>query len=354
MGRGLSALRTTAFLVIAVAGLKLAGPFLIPIVVAAFVAIVCIPAVRFFHVRLHLPGWLATLLVLVVVLGMILGVTVAVVDSVTAFKADLPAYQERLKEMSDGAVKWLEAHDVDLAPREDRTRLDPGRLLKVVGTAAGTAVDAVASVALVLLIVIFMLAEAAGLPDKIRRAIGKPDADLSQLQHIGKQIWAYLGIKTALSLLTGLIFGLWLAFIGVQYPVLWGLLAFLLNFIPNIGSVLASAPPVILALIQPGLETSGVLTMPSGLGAAALVLGGSVAVNQVLGNVVEPRMMGARLGLSPLVVFLSLLFWSWMWGPVGMLLSVPLTMIVKILLENSEDFRAFAVMLGSTDAPEES
>lgn len=350
MGGGVRVLRAGAYLVIVVAGVKLAGKVLVPVVVAAFIAIVCVPIAGFLKRRVRLPGWLAYVVVLVVVLGAILGVTAAVVDSLTAFSADLPAYRESLKGLANDAAAWLQERGVRLAPRARTEGLDPGRVLNTVTAAAGTVVDALASVFLVLLIVIFMLAEAAGLPEKIRRAVGKEDADLSDFKAIGEQVWAYLGIKTVLSLVTGVLWGAWLAFVGVDYPVLWGLVAFLMNFIPNIGSVIAAVPPVLLALIQPGLETSGVMTMPAGLGAAAVTLAGNLVVNQVLGNVVEPKVMGAKLGLSPLVVFLSLLFWSWMWGPIGMLLSVPLTMIVKILFDNFEDTRWIAVLLGPSDA----
>ena len=130
-----------------------------------------------------------------------------------------------------------------------------------------------------------------------------------------------------------------LALIGVDYPVLWGALAFLLNFIPNIGSIIAAVPPVLLALIQLGVAQ------------AALVAGGFLVINMAIGNFLEPRYMGQGLGLSTLVVFLSLVFWGWVLGPVGMLLSVPLTIAVKIALEVRPDTRWMAIMLGSvTDA----
>ena len=120
--------------------------------------------------------------------------------------------------------------------------------------------------------------------------------------------------------------------------LLWGLVAFLLNYVPNLGSIIAAVPAVLLALVQ------------YGVGHALLVLMGYVAVNMLLGNLLEPVLMGRRLGLSTLVVFLSLVFWGWVWGPVGMLLSVPLTMIAKIFLENTRDLAWLAVMLDSPQA----
>lgn len=341
---------TLACAVVAIAGFKLAGSLLIPIVVAAFVAIVLVPGVRALE-RWGVPGWLAVVLVLVLVLGAILATGVVVGNQILSFRSDLPAYQQRVSELGDAAVTWLEEHGVELAPAQEREKLDPSRLLSIARSAASTVADAFSSVLLVLLIVVFMLAEASGMPRKVMRALGRPDGDVTQFQEVGRQVWAYLALKTMLSLLTGLCFGVFLAVFGVDYPVLWGLLAFLLNFIPNIGSLLAAIPPVLLALVQPGLEDQGLVAMESGLGAAALVGAGNLVINQVLGNVVEPKVMGKRLGLSPLVVLLSLVFWSWLWGPVGMLLSVPLTQVAKILFEHFETTRPIAILLGPNEAP---
>jgi AI-2 transport protein TqsA len=131
--------------------------------------------------------------------------------------------------------------------------------------------------------------------------------------------------------------GILCALMGVDFAVLWGLTAFLLNFIPNVGSILAAAPAVLVALVQ------------LGAGPAAGLAAGYLAINMTMGNVIEPRLTGASLGLSPLVVIVSLIFWSWLWGPVGMLLSVPLTTVVKICLESREDLRPIAVLLGPAD-----
>jgi predicted PurR-regulated permease PerM len=143
-----------------------------------------------------------------------------------------------------------------------------------------------------------------------------------------------MAIKTLVSLATGVIVAIGLYVIGVDYPLLWGLLAFLLNYIPNIGSIIAAIPPVLLAMIQLGPMQ------------ALIVAGGFVVVNIVMGSIVEPRFMGRGLGLSTLVVFLSLLFWGWVLGPVGMLLSVPLTITVKIALDSREESRWLAILLG--------
>ncbi len=137
------------------------------------------------------------------------------------------------------------------------------------------------------------------------------------------------------SLATGLLAGFMLWALDVDYFVLWGVVAFMLNYIPNIGSIIAAVPPVLLALITQGPLVAGIIA------------GGYLVINTVMGNIVEPKFMGKGLGLSTLVVFLSLIFWGWLMGTVGMLLSVPLTMIVKIALETSQEGRWLATLLGN-------
>jgi predicted PurR-regulated permease PerM len=158
---------------------------------------------------------------------------------------------------------------------------------------------------------------------------------LGHLTKFTESVNRYLALKTLFSLLTGVAIWIWLSILGVDFSLLWGLVAFLLNFVPNIGSIIAAIPAVLLALIQ------------LGMGSALLASLGYVVVNVVVGSIIEPKFMGRGLGLSTLVVFLSLVFWGWVLGPVGMVLSVPLTMIVKIALESHEDTSWIAIILGS-------
>jgi predicted PurR-regulated permease PerM len=188
---------------------------------------------------------------------------------------------------------------------------------------------------LILLTMIFLLLEAASLPAKMQAIGGGGRFDPEQLRKIVTQVQRYLAIKTATSLATGVLIGVWTAVIGLEFAVVWGLLAFLLNYIPSLGSIVAAVPAVLLALVQEGVAY------------AALVAIGYVLVNVGIGNFAEPYLMGRIAGLSTLVVFLSLVFWGWMWGSIGMLLSVPLTMILKILFENTDDLRWVAILLDS-------
>jgi predicted PurR-regulated permease PerM len=194
---------------------------------------------------------------------------------------------------------------------------------------------------LIIVTMVFILFEAASFPVKLRAAFGEQGDDPLQLSQVTSQVQRYLAAKTLVSLITGSAIAIWTAILGLDFALVWGLVAFLLNYIPNIGSIIAAVPAVLFALVQ------------LGPGSALLVAIGYLVVNTVLGNIVEPNLVGRTLGLSTLVVFMSLVFWGWVWGPVGMLLSVPLTMIIKIFLESSEDLRWVGVMLDSGRAAQE-
>jgi predicted PurR-regulated permease PerM len=186
---------------------------------------------------------------------------------------------------------------------------------------------------LVFFTVLFILIEASGFPDKLQAAFPNPEKTLGHFKAITTSVNQYMAVKTIFSLATGLsIWGL-LALIGIDFAPTWGLLAFLLNFIPSIGSIIAAVPAILLAFIQCGFPS------------ALLTLLAYLVVNVLFGNILEPRFMGRRLGLSPLVVLVSLLFWGWVLGPIGMVLSVPLTMIGKIALAANDDTRWLAVLL---------
>jgi AI-2 transport protein TqsA len=156
---------------------------------------------------------------------------------------------------------------------------------------------------------------------------------MDHFQTIRANVNRYMGLKALISLATGVSIWILLALIGVDFPGTWGLLAFFLNFIPAIGSIIAAVPAVLWALVQLGLSSASLTAL------AYLV------VNIIIGNFLDPRIIGKKLGLSPLVVIISLIFWGWVLGPIGMLLSVPLTMIAKIALATSEETRWLAVML---------
>jgi predicted PurR-regulated permease PerM len=321
-----------AAVVVVLAGLKAAQTLIIPFLLALFLAIICTPAVSWLAKR-RVPVGLAVILIVNILVGAFSGFGAIVGGSVNEFTAFAAQNQARFDGIVETASAWFEARDIDPASLDLLNMLQPGKLINLLGGVLKNLAAVLSNFFLIMLTMIFMLFEAASFPVKVRAAVGKGRFDIENMRHAVVQVQRYLGLKTATSLTTGLLVGFWTAILGLDFAVVWGLLAFLLNYIPSIGSIVAAIPAVLLALIQ------------GGLGYALLVAVGYVVVNVGIGNFVEPWLMGRTLGLSTLVVFLSLVFWGWMWGGVGMLLSVPLTMIIKILFENTDDLQWIAVML---------
>lgn len=325
---------TGACLVVIIAGLAVSREVMIPLVVSVMLAVIAKPSVGALVRRgvgpiIAIP---AVVLLYVAVLGGIIGI---VGSSLADFTASLPAYEEDFRDILDrteGIAGRMGLEMESLLPSPD-----PGAVMSVVGTTLNAAMAAVSNLFIIGLLMVFMLFEGISLPRKLRRAFGEGRDTQEKLDHIATQIQEYLTLKTLVSLLTGALIGVWVAACGLDYAVLWALVAFLLNFVPNVGSVIAGIPAVLLAMVQLGFE-----------GTLAVFLG-YMLVNAVVGNFVEPRMMGRGLGLSTLVVILSLVFWGAIWGPIGMLLAVPMTLIVKIVMESSDETKWLAVLLGPND-----
>jgi AI-2 transport protein TqsA len=326
-------LLTATCFVILVAGMRAAGSILVPFLLSLFIAIICAPSL-FWMERKGVPMVVAVLSIIVGIIGLGLLLTVVVGTSVTDFSRTLPFYQERLSAKTAGLISFLQGLGLDVSKELITDYFDPGKLMKVAGDTLTGLSGLLSNILFIMLTVIFILLEASGFPQKLRAAVKDPEESLGRLSTFTESVNRYLAIKTFTSLMTGVLIWIWLWILGVNYALLWGLLAFLFNYVPNIGSFIAAIPAILMAFIQ--------LDARAGLLASL----GYIAVNVAVGSVIEPRFMGRGLGLSTLVVFLSLVFWGWVLGPVGMVLSVPLTMIVKIALESSEETRWVAVILG--------
>ncbi|MDP1570537.1 MAG: AI-2E family transporter [Vicinamibacterales bacterium] len=331
-----------AALVVVTAGLSVASTLLVPLVLAGFVALVSYPMVSWLE-RHRLPKWAAVSVTLAALGTILIGPGLVVYGAATQFAAAVPRYRARLGAMTIGWFEWLEAQGVDTSQIAEI--LNWAAVLDFAGGLFTSVAFLLSNALLVLFIVAFVLMEAAGLPDHLCDAFQIDHAALDRFRRVTGEVQGYLRIKTAVSLVTGLLVGLWAAFLDIDFAVLWGLLAFLLNYIPNFGSIMAAVPPVLLALVQ------------AGAGHAAGLAAGLMTINLVFGYVVEPSLTGRQLQISPLVVVLSLSFWGWMWGPVGMVLAVPITMVIRILAEHSPELRWVAVLLegrtkvGGGDAP---
>ena len=323
-----------ACFVVVVAGMRAAEPLLVPFLLSLFISVLCSPPLVWLKER-GVPNGLAILIIIGVVVCASIVIGTIVGAAINDFRQDLPGYQQRLTEVTGGLFAKLASFGLNVDVAQWREGFNPSALLGFAGSTLASFGNMMTNAFLILLTVVFILAEEVGFGDKIKLANSNYHKTLAALNRFTVAVNRYMAIKTGLSLLTGFVVLCWLWVLGVEYFVLWGMLAFLLNFVPTLGSILAAIPPVLLALIQ------------LGFGDAMLVAAGFVVVNVVIGNVVEPKMMGKGLDLSALVVFLSLVFWGWVLGSIGMLLSIPLTMTVKIALESFEETRWVGVMLGS-------
>lgn len=324
----------TAAFIIVVAGMKSAESLLVPFLLSIFIAVICSPPLAWMHKK-GVPYGIAMLVIvgIIVIFGLIIGAVVG--SSVNSFSQDLPEYQTRLRGISGTFHDWLSGLGINVLDSNLQESFNPGTAMAMVGNTLSSLGNVMGNAFLILLTVIFILAEESVFSAKLKAASDNGGKSLVAIERFTSSVNRYMAIKTALSLLTGLLVTIWLWILGVDYAVLWGMLAFLLNFVPTLGSIIAAIPAVLLALIQ------------LGTGDALLTALGYLVVNVVVGNVLEPRFMGKGLDLSALVVFLSLVFWGWVLGPVGMLLSVPLTMTVKIAFESFDETRWVAVFLGS-------
>lgn len=321
-------------LVVIVAGLRAAKPLIVPFLTAAFIAVICFPVLAWLQSKRVAKG--IALLAILAGLVLIGGLLVMIIgNSLTGFNENLPTYQARFEQQIQHATAWLAEHKIDvsgiLTGLDFKSQRATGLIAGLVGGVSSLLSDGL----VILLTVVLLLLEMATIPEKLAVAFGTSHSSVAIVRRIAHETRRYMALKTMVSLMTGVVATLMLMCFGVDYPVLWGLLAFLLNFVPTIGSLIAAAPPVVLAWLQFDLAI------------AIYVAIGYAILNMVIGNLIEPRLMGRSLGLSTLVVFVSLVFWGWVLGPIGMILSVPLTMTIKIALENIDEARPIAVLLDS-------
>jgi predicted PurR-regulated permease PerM len=332
-----------AALVVIVAGMKAAADLLVPLLLSIFIAFLFTP---FLHgcTRRGVPTGVALLLVVVLImtLGWLTGLALG--SSFKDFSESLPLYENRLQQVTANTLIWLEGMGIPISLEHLLEFANPAAALKLSGKLLNSLSNLLTDAFIILLTTIFILAEATQFPQKLKSLLKNPDETLARFSTLRETINRYLALKTATSFVTAALVSLILSILGVDFPLLWGLLAFMLNFVPTVGSIIAAVPAILLALVQLGPLT------------AFWTLLGYLFINIFIGNIIEPRIMGRGLGLSAFVILASLVFWGWVLGPVGMFLSVPLTMLAKLASENSEQTRWVGTLLSAnisdTEDPE--
>lgn len=337
----LRALLGMAAAILVLGAIKQAADFLIPVMLGFFIAVLSFPIMRFLE-RKKVPHALALFLTLVFDLSVLIGIAFLGATLFQDFQAKWTSfYAGRLRDLSIQGVAWAE-HTLAGAGikgfRESFNEfINVDAMLKFATDNVGSVLNGVTSVlkltVLVLLLVGFMLAEGASFARKLPgvRAAGGPD--FTALTRVTGDVQKYLGIKTLVSTATGLCAWALCAGTGLDFALLWGIVAFALNFIPAIGSIVAAIPPMLLALVQ------------NGFGHFALIGAGYLLINTIWGNIIEPTLQGRRFGIATIVVVLSVLFWGWLLGIAGMFLAVPLTMLVKVALDMSPELRWLSALL---------
>jgi len=330
-----SAVISFAAVVVIIYGLQMAKNLLVPFLLAAFLALITVRPMLWLQMK-RVPSILAALIIVTIIMLIFAVVGTIVGTSIADFTTALPSYQERLDGIVDRLVNFFaRVFDSTTAVESLGDMIDPGWAMGLAATILNSLKDVLTNVFLIIFTIIFILLEASTVETKVAAAFGRSTQSLKRPRVFLANLGSYLGIKTVVSIVTGFAAGLLTWAIGLDFPLLWAMLAFLLNYVPTIGSIIAAVPAVLMALVQLG---------PAEASATAI---GFVAINMVFGNLVEPRLMGHGVGLSPLVVFIGLVFWGWVFGPVGMLLSVPLTMALKLALESDKRTRWIAILLGS-------
>ncbi|MCW8824683.1 MAG: AI-2E family transporter [Ignavibacteriaceae bacterium] len=329
----LQVLLILASFTVIVAGMKAAESIIVPFLLAIFISIVASPP--FFYLQKKgIPKVIALLIVILAFLFFIFLIGLLIGTSVNDFTSKVPVYQQKLQGQTQAVVTWLIEKKFIEPDFQLSNVFNPSSVLKIIGDTLNQVSGLFANGFLILLTVLFMMLEITSIPVKLKKVSSNPENSILRVQSVFQNINKYIAIKTWISLGTGILVYILLLIIGVDYPLLWAVLAFALNYIPTIGSIIALVPPVLLTIIQLGFIES------------LIVLVGYLVINTIMGNILEPKFMGKGLGLSTLVVFLSLIFWGWVLGPIGMLLSVPLTIAIKIAVDSSDETKWLAVLLG--------
>lgn len=326
------ALLISAAVIIILAGMKAASGLFAPFLMAIFVAIVCSPSLTYLRNK-GLPNGIALVVVLLTI-GLLGGLLLTWLSGALAeLSATLPGYKIKLGTLYQQLREWLTTWNIALPEPQLLTMLSPDNLVGMFSRLLNGLSGLVGDALIVFIAVLFLLIDAAHFPDKLQGILRDPEKSMPHFKHFAKTVVDYLALKSVVSGITALCVALMLWFYGFDFIALWSILAFFLNFVPYLGSAIAAIAPVFIGLIDHGPVV------------AIAVAAGYIAINLLVGQIIETRLVGNKLNLSSFVVFVSLTFWGWILGPVGMFLSIPLTMLVLIALQSNEKTQRYAAFL---------
>jgi AI-2 transport protein TqsA len=330
--------------VVVLVGMRLAAPILNPILFALVLSLLFSPIYAWLR-RHRIPTPLALVIMLVGLTVLFVGIFLIMGVSIARFSADIGSYAGKLNVQVSNVqdlAKTLGLSNVDI-----RDVVKPGALAGAIGTLLSGVADFLSNLFLILIIVLFLLAEGPAMMNRLHASAGRDRPQVQRLTVFGRNVVRQLGLRAIVNLVTGAGVTILLLALGVDFPLMWGILTFFLSFIPWIGLPLAVAPAVVLALAEHGIER------------ALLVIAGVIVINILAENALSPMLMGRGLSLSPTVLFIGFIFWAWLLGGPGAFLAAPLTIFVVLMLETFPETRWLAGVMGvsppdsDVPAPEE-
>jgi AI-2 transport protein TqsA len=333
-----------AAIVVVLVGMHLAAPVLNPILFALVFGLIFSPVYAW--LRRRLPTGVALVIMLVGLVVLFAGLFVLLSLSIGRFTERLGFYAERLNGQLGDLENLLDR--LGLSGTDLSEAVNSSAIVGALGAALSGIAGFLSSLFLILMIMLFLLSEGAAMMSRLRASVHEDNPQVARLTVIGQSVVRQFGLRAIVNLVTAVGITVMLLLLGVDFPLLWGILTFFLSYIPYIGLVIAVAPAVLLALAE------------FGLGRAVVVIVGVVVVNILAENVLSPTLMGRGLNLSPTIVFLSFVFWAWLLGGPGAFLALPLTLFVAVMLETFPETRWLARLMGMPDttadtpAPEES
>lgn len=338
--RGVVVLIGTAAAIVVIAGMKAASDILAPAFLALVLTVLAHP-LRHWLDR-WMPSWAASLACTIAIYLLILGLALSIVVSIARFATLLPEYTEQLNDRVDDVTTWLTDAGIDQSQIDAvRSSFDVGQLSGFVGGLLSELMGLVSNLFFILALVLFMTMDGGSFPRQLERARGARPGIVEAIEEFAHGTRSYLAVSTVFGLIVAVFDTVALALLGVPAPLLWGLLAFITNYIPNVGFVIGLVPPAILALLEGG----------PGLMIAVIAI--YCVLNVVIQSVIQPKVVGDTVGLSTTLSFVSLVFWAWVIGPLGALLAIPLTLLAKALLVDVDPaLRWLRPLISNKDEPE--
>jgi predicted PurR-regulated permease PerM len=342
-----SFLRVMLFLattVVVLVGMRLSAPILNPILFAVIVALLFSPIYGWLT-RHRIPTPLALIIMLVGLTILFLGLFLILGVSIARFSGDIASYSGKLN-VQVGNLQEL-ARSLGLSNVDIRDAVKPSALTGAIGTVLSGVADFLSNLFLILLYVLFFLAEGPAMMNRLRTSAGEDHPQVMRLTVFGRNVVRQLGLRAIVNLVTGAGVTVLLLVLRVDFPLMWGILAFFLSFIPWIGLPLAVAPAVVLAFAEHGVTS------------AVLVIVGVILINILAENALSPMLMGRGLSLSPTILFIGFILWAWLLGGPGAFLAAPLTIFLVLMLDTFPETRWLASVMGAgapdsdVPAPEE-